>query len=61
MAEFDANSCYSILERKVVLDGLGGLPETTVQNIAIKRGKKLYSHPRLLLPLPRASSRRQSS
>jgi hypothetical protein len=29
MAEFDANYCYSIPERKAVLDDLGGLPETT--------------------------------
>jgi len=32
MAEYDANICYSIPERKALLDDLGGLPETTVQN-----------------------------
>ena len=58
MAESDTSICYSIPMRKALLDDLGGLWIHRGKLIAIKRGKKLYSHPRLLLP--RASSRRPS-
>ncbi|HLJ82427.1 MAG TPA: hypothetical protein VKT52_13130 [Ktedonobacterales bacterium] len=58
------NYCDTLSVRKALLDSFGGLPETVVQNnewlymleedtrnsLAVKRGKKLYSHPRLTLP-----------